>query len=552
MSLLVRGDTGEGANPGSVPGRGASGTSSASGARQFVAVAPSGSASVLGAARKRGLSGDNVTAKSGATASARVSKKQKRVAVPDRVVCGHAGTAGVTSGELLTSEAADKSCSVCGERSVERGPKFAVGDTGDGHLAFRIGDGLLETDVDGTIWPQGRYRITGLLGEGTFGRVVECWDRKFRMHVAVKIVRALQKYTQAARVEVQVLEKLRANDPLGKFHCVELLSWFDYLGHVCMVFEKLGANLYECLRRRAFRPFSLRTLRNYAFQILEAVEYTHAMNLIHTDLKPENVLSVSDSVDTFGEETVTALTERDELRNISSPEPPAQSSFTTGVSPGAMDSYDALTRDAVRLIDFGSAVYDQFNLNFVVSTRHYRAPEVILGLGWTFPCDLWSVGCILAELYTGKVLFQTHENLEHLAMMSALLGPMPQRMAREACNGAAESYFEVEPDGRVRLRWPEGAKHRKSILAVKRMGTLSQLIRSHGPLSSKKNLSPAVAEEHSHFTDLLEKLLSFEPGARYTSIEALQHPFFASLYKYKAFRLRDRPLTQSPDDVSSA
>jgi dual-specificity kinase len=61
-----------------------------------------------------------------------------------------------------------------------------------------------------------------------------------------------------------------------------------------------------------------------------------------------------------------------------------------------------------------------------VSTRHYRAPEVILGLGWSFPCDLWSVGCILAELATGDALFQTHENLEHLAMMERVgLGGAP-------------------------------------------------------------------------------------------------------------------------------
>jgi serine/threonine protein kinase len=55
---------------------------------------------------------------------------------------------------------------------------------------------------------------------------------------------------------------------------------------------------------------------------------------------------------------------------------------------------------------------------------------VILGLGWTFPCDIWSIGCILLELITGDALFQTHENLEHLAMMEAVLGPLPQEMIK--------------------------------------------------------------------------------------------------------------------------
>lgn len=55
-----------------------------------------------------------------------------------------------------------------------------------------------------------------------------------------------------------------------------------------------------------------------------------------------------------------------------------------------------------------------------MSTRHYRAPEIILGLGWSFPCDIWSIGCILVEFFTGDALFQTHDNLEHLAMMESV------------------------------------------------------------------------------------------------------------------------------------
>ena len=55
-----------------------------------------------------------------------------------------------------------------------------------------------------------------------------------------------------------------------------------------------------------------------------------------------------------------------------------------------------------------------------MSTRHYRAPEIILNLGWSSPCDIWSIGCILVEFFTGDALFQTHDNLEHLAMMEAV------------------------------------------------------------------------------------------------------------------------------------
>ena len=61
---------------------------------------------------------------------------------------------------------------------------------------------------------------------------------------------------------------------------------------------------------------------------------------------------------------------------------------------------------AIKVIDFGSATFDEQYHSTIVSTRHYRAPEVILGLGWTFPCDIWSCGCILVELATGDALFQ--------------------------------------------------------------------------------------------------------------------------------------------------
>src|SRR5207248_166405 len=76
----------------------------------------------------------------------------------------------------------------------------------------------------------------------------------------------------------------------------------------------------------------------------------------------------------------------------------------------------------IRLIDFGSATFDDEYHSSVVSTRHYRAPEIILGLGWSFPCDIWSIGCILVEFFTGDALFQTHDNLEHLAMMKTVCG----------------------------------------------------------------------------------------------------------------------------------
>lgn len=132
--------------------------------------------------------------------------------------------------------------------------------------------------------------------------------------------------------------------------------------------------------------------------------------LVHTDLKPENILLVH-SGHTYG--------------------------FGEDIS-------RIPTSTHIKLIDFGSATFDKQYHTSVVSTRHYRAPEVILGthpgpskkiaagLGWTYPCDIWSIGCILVELFTGDAVFQTHENHEHLKLMEVTLGPIPPSMIRKS------------------------------------------------------------------------------------------------------------------------
>ena len=128
----------------------------------------------------------------------------------------------------------------------------------------------------------------------------------------------------------------------------------------------------------------------------------HDLNLIHTDLKPENILLVKNAYQTFTYN-----------RTI----PSSSSAISRNARPRRV-----LLDSEIRLIDFGSATFDDEYPSSVVSTRHYRAPEIILNLGWSFPCDIWSIGCILVEFFTGDALFQTHDNLEHLAMMEAVIG----------------------------------------------------------------------------------------------------------------------------------
>uniref|UniRef100_A0A453P6W8 Protein kinase domain-containing protein n=1 Tax=Aegilops tauschii subsp. strangulata TaxID=200361 RepID=A0A453P6W8_AEGTS len=113
-------------------------------------------------------------------------------------------------------------------------------------------------------------RILSKMGEGTFGQVLECWDLENQESVAIKIVRSLQKYREAAMIEIDVLQRLGKHDFTGS-RCVQIRNWFDYRNHICIVFEKLGPSLYDFLRKNSYRSFPIDLVREFARQILESV-----------------------------------------------------------------------------------------------------------------------------------------------------------------------------------------------------------------------------------------------------------------------------------------
>ncbi|XP_019105926.1 serine/threonine-protein kinase AFC2 isoform X3 [Beta vulgaris subsp. vulgaris] len=296
--------------------------------------------------------------------------------------------------------------------------------------------------------------------------------------VAVKIIRSIKKYRDAAMIEIDVLEQLGRHNRHGN-GCVQIRNWFDYRNHICIVFEMLGPSLFDFLRKNNYRSFPVDLVREIGRQLLECVAFMHELRLVHTDLKPENILFISS-------EYVKIPDNKGTLR----------------------DGKRLPKSCAIKVIDFGSTAHGTQVHNYIVSTRHYRAPEVILGLGWSYPCDLWSVGCILAELCSGEALFQTHENLEHLAMMERVLGPVPDHMLRRA-DRHAEKYIR-----RGRLNWPEGATSRESIKAVLKLPRLQNLVMQH------------VDHSAGDLIDLLQGLLHYDPTMRITAREALRHPFF--------------------------
>ncbi|ETV89198.1 CMGC/CLK protein kinase, variant [Aphanomyces astaci] len=234
-----------------------------------------------------------------------------------------------------------------------------------------------------------RYEILRDAGLGTFGRVVLCKDLLSKNKddiVALKVVRKVEKYSESAKIEANILKHVNDKDVRGDSLCVRMHRWFEFQGHVILVFEQLGGSLYDYLKQQDYKPFPLDSIRAYAWQLLTSLKFLHHIKLIHTDLKPENILLVRDAA--CAGDRAKACQRKGYLV------PPLH--------------------DQVKLIDFGGATYDDESKSGIINTRQYRSPEVMLGVGWSFPSDIWSAACIIAELYIGELLFVTVRKPRHM------------------------------------------------------------------------------------------------------------------------------------------
>ncbi|QRV75081.1 kinase domain protein [Ceratobasidium sp. AG-Ba] len=343
-------------------------------------------------------------------------------------------------------------------------PQSTVCDDKEGHYIIKQDDII-----------NGRYRVVRLLGQGTFGKVVEATDMAHPLYapsggrshirsssdyppnagrVAIKIIRAVPKYRDASKIEIRVLKRLKESDPQNLRNCIHYLETFDHRNHICIVTQLLG----QCL-----------TL----------------LGAYWTALLPENILLVDSSYDS--RPMPPGLGRRGQSRHI-------------------------LRNTAIRLIDFGSATFSDEYHSTVVCTRHYRAPEIILGLGWSYPCDAFSLGCILVELYTGVALFQTHDNLEHLAMMEKVMGKLPERLCKQGQRYKPEFFTTTK--GTVKLNFPNRTVSAQSKKEVKELKSLHQIV-------------PNTDQINQDFLDLVQRLLHPDPNSRITVREALKHRYFS-------------------------
>ncbi|KAF5014586.1 hypothetical protein F66182_14376, partial [Fusarium sp. NRRL 66182] len=220
-----------------------------------------------------------------------------------------------------------------------------------------------------------RYEVVDVLGKGSFGQVVRCVDHKAGQLVAVKIIRNKKRFHQQALVEVNILQKLKEWDPNKKHSVVHFTQSFYFRGHLCISTELLGMNLYEFIKAHNFKGFSLKLIRQFTKQMLSTLVLLHSKRVIHCDLKPENIL-------------------------LAHP-----------------------MRSEIKTIDFGSSCFDHEKVYTYIQSRFYRSPEVILGMSYGMAIDMWSLGCILAELYTGYPIFPGENEQEQLACIMEIFGP---------------------------------------------------------------------------------------------------------------------------------
>ncbi|XP_052175022.1 uncharacterized protein LOC127789947 [Diospyros lotus] len=157
-----------------------------------------------------------------------------------------------------------------------------------GYHAVRVGD----------TFKNGQYVVQSKLGWGHFSTVWLAWDTLKSRYVALKVQKSAQHYTEAAMDEITILQQIADGDPEDKKCVVKLLDHFKHSGpngqHVCMVFEYLGDNLLTLIKYTDYRGLPIQRVKEICYHILVGLDYLHRqLSIIHTDLKPENVLLLS-------------------------------------------------------------------------------------------------------------------------------------------------------------------------------------------------------------------------------------------------------------------
>lgn len=334
-------------------------------------------------------------------------------------------------------------------------------DDAEGYYRVRIGE-VLDT----------RYTVYGYTGQGVFSNVIRARDMaRGNQDVAVKIIRNNEVMHRTGLKELEMLRRLNDADPDDRFHCLRLFRHFFHKQHLCLVFEPLSMNLREVLKKYGKDVgLHIKAVRSYSQQLFFALKLLKRCNILHADIKPDNIL-VNE------------------------------------------------TKLVLKLCDFGSAshVADNDITPYLVS-RFYRAPEIILGLGYDFSIDMWSVGCTLYELYTGKIMFAGKSNNQMLKFCMDLKGKFPNRLIRKGI------FREQHFDNNCNFLYHEIDKvtEREKVVV---MTNINQMRDLSSELIGRQRLPEDQLKKVGQLKDLLEKALALDPAKRISINQSLAHPF---------------------------
>lgn len=135
-----------------------------------------------------------------------------------------------------------------------------------------------------------RYEMLKIIGKGSFGQVVKAYDHKTHEHVALKMVRNEKRFHRQAQEEIRILHHLRRQDKYNTMNIIHMYDYFTFRNHMCITFELLNINLYELIKKNGFKGFSLQLVRKFAHSLLQCLDALYKNEIIHCDMKPENVL----------------------------------------------------------------------------------------------------------------------------------------------------------------------------------------------------------------------------------------------------------------------
>ncbi|TYH45480.1 hypothetical protein ES332_D11G268000v1 [Gossypium tomentosum] len=362
---------------------------------------------------------------------------------------------------------------------------------------------------------QRRYIVKDVLGHGTFGQVAKCWVPETSSFVAVKIIKNQPAYYQQALVEVSILTTLNKKyDPEDKHHIVRIYDFFVHQRHLCICFELLDTNLYELIKINHFRGLSLSIVQLFSKQILRGLALLKDAGIIHCDLKPENIL------------------------------------LCTSVKPAE-----------IKIIDFGSACMEDRTVYSYIQSRYYRSPEVLLGYQYTTDIDMWSFGCIVAELFLGLPLFPGSSEFDLLRRMIEILGGQPpDYLLKEAkntskffkCIGSIHNMENGEISSGGRSAYQALTEEEYEARELKKP-LIGKEYFSHKNLEAivtnypyRKNLPKEDIIKESQIRlaliDFLRGLVEFDPAKRWSPLQASKHPFVTG----EPFTCPYRPPPETP------